>query len=647
MADASADLSPDDLTRIRDRVAELGRTSPAQLAGFLEALLSALPAVVLRFDPELKIRFVSRLVPGLREEQVIGAPALDFISPEDHERARETIATALSSGRPGGYETIGPGPNGERRTYQVFVAPVTEVDGRTGGCFVAIDTSQMHARERALAASEQKLRIALAATKVGLWSWDLSSGELIWDERMQQLMGRTTALTLEEYVAQAVHPDDRDLLGSVGGRAMTSGRFEATPHRIVRPDGEVRWMLTVGEIERDANGRPVRVMGGNLDITEQRALEEQLLRARQMEVVGRLTAGVAHNFNNMLMTLLPSLELLRGFAPESNATLLGDALDAAEQAAEMVRKLMTFAGQRRPTTRHPCDVSALAERVVGMCARTFDRHITIRCETTPEPAFVSAAPVDLEQVLMNLLLNARDAMLEAQREHPRVDVIVSSVAADPRVSTAGPLVEVRVRDNGIGMSEHVKQHAFEPFFTRKDVGSGTGLGLATSYALVRDLGGHIGIESTLGQGTTVSVLLPKTSAPEELAQPTSAGSSGPSGTKVLVIDDEPQILRLVDAVLSGCGCGVRTASDGPTALTLLAREPADVILLDRSMPSTPGAVLLGELRGAAPAARIAYFTGQEVSAEDSARVDAVVHKPVRVAELERVVTELAATRRRP
>jgi len=646
MGDSIEELSLAELTRVHERVAELGRTSPQEVAGFLEALLVALPAVVLRFDPELRLSFVSRFMPGLAEEQVIGAPALDFIPPEDRQRARETIATALSTGRPGGYDTIGPGPNGERRSYQVFVAPIREVDGRIGGCFVAIDTTQMRARERALAATEQKLRIALAATKVGLWSWEIASGEVLWDDRMKQLLGRTEGLPLDAYVEKAVHPDDREQLRNLGSRSLTSGRFEATPHRIVRPDGEVRWMLTVGEIERDENGRPARVMGGNIDVTEQRAMEEQLLRARQMEVVGRLTAGVAHNFNNMLMTLLPSLELLRGFVPESNAKLLDDAVAASEQAAEMVRKLMTFAGQRRPTSRHPCDVGALAERVVAMCERTFDRHIAIGCQTTASPMFVSAAAVDLEQVLMNLLLNARDALLEAAPEHPRVDVTVSRVEADPRIAGTEPFVEVKVHDNGTGMSEHVRQHAFEPFFTRKDVGSGTGLGLATSYALVRDLGGRIDIESTLGRGTTVSVLLPATPAPEESVAPPSAGSVVVAGTKVFVIDDEPQILRLVQAALSGSGCDVRTASDGPTALAHLATEPADVILLDRSMPSAPGAVILADLRKVVPTARIAYFTGQEVSREDAEEVDAVIFKPVRVAELEQVVSKLAGAGRR-
>lgn len=644
MTHAEADVLRAEVERLHARVAELERSSARQPAVFLEALLSALPAVVILFDHDIRIRFISRMVPGLAEERVIGAPALDFIPPEDHERARAAIDTALRSGRPGGYETVGPGPHGEHRHYQVFVAPVLEPDGTLGGCFVAIDTSHLRERERALAESEQKLRIALASTKLGLWSWDLRSGELLWDDRMRQLLGLTESLALPDYVEQAVHPDDRDAVRRSGERALATGRFESVTHRVVRPDGEVRWMLTVGEVECDANGRPLRLTGGNLDITEQRALEEQLRRAQKMEAVGRLTAGVAHNFNNMLMAILPSLELLRRVAPVSHVALLDDAAAASERAADMVRKLMTFAGQRRPVDPRPCDAVALTRHIADMCERTFDRRIELRCDIPAQPLHVRADAADLEQVLMNLLLNARDAVTDAGRDRPRIEVIASLEAPDPRLPSAGALVALRVRDNGSGMSEDAKQHAFEPFFTSKEVGRGTGLGLATSYALVRDLGGLIEIDSREGIGTTVSVLLPAT-APVAAETAVPGRAPGLTDARVLVVDDEPLIRRLVQQVLESAGCRVRTAHDGDAALAKVAREPADVILLDRSMPGTAGVSLLGALRAHAPNAKIVYFTGQEVAPEEYANVDAVIQKPVRIDALERVVAELVGLAR--
>jgi len=641
MTTPAATGTQSEVERLRRRIAELERSSERELAVFLEALLVALPAVVVRFDSALRIRFVSQLVPGLREEDVLGAPALDFIAAEDRERARATIETALQTGETGGYETVGPGPNGERRTYQVFVTPAREPDGSMGGCFVAIDTSGLHARERALAESEQKLRIALASTKLGLWSWDVGSGEVLWDDRMHQIMGRDEALTLPEYVEQAVHPEDREAIRQGGERMMASGRFEAMPHRILRPDGEVRWMLTVGEVEPDTNGRAARLMGGNLDITEQRGLEDQLRRSQKLEAVGRLTAGVAHNFNNMLMAILPSLELLRRVVPPTHTALLDDATAASERAAEMVRKLMTFAGQRRPLPPRACDAGGLAQHLMDMCARTFDRHIGLHCSRPAEPLFVEADAADLEQVLMNLLLNARDAVLEAQTARPRIELLATLGDADPRGADGGGVVVLRVTDNGSGMSELAKQHAFEPFFTSKEVGQGTGLGLATSYAIVRDLGGHIEIDSTPGAGTTVTVTLPLTTAPAREEPNVRPGRLDAKGVRVLVIDDEPLIRRLTQQVLEEAGCRVRLASDGAQALAALERELADVILLDRSMPGMPGASLLANLRRLAPRARVAYFTGEDVPAAERAAVDAVISKPIHIAELERTIGDLA------
>ena len=630
-----------EVERLHQRVAELEQRSSHDLATFFASLLQALPAVVVWFDSELKIRFVSHLVPGLREEDVVGKPALDFINAEDRERALATTRQALRTGETGSYETTGPGPHGQLRRYRVFVTPAPSSDGSVGGCFVALDISRLIEQERALAEVEQKLRIALSSTGVGLWTWDIASGEVLWDDGMRRVMGRTEPLDLPAYLEHAAHPNDREAIRLSGEHALASGRFEPVTHRIVRPDGEVRWVLAMGEVQCDPSGRPLRFMGGNLDITAQRDLEEQLRLAHKMEAVGRLTAGVAHNFNNMLMVVMPSLDLLRRVVPESHAALLDHAAGASERAADMVRKLMTFAGQRRRVDPGICDAGDLAVRITAMCERTFDRHIALTCETADSELRVRADEGDLEQVVMNLLLNARDAVLDANREHPRIETWVTRHEDDPRLPGAGPLVVIVVKDNGSGMSEQAKSHAFEPFFTSKDVGRGTGLGLATSYAIARDLGGLIELESTLGAGTTVTVLLPASGPVLRQLPSDPLPPPAPANASVLVIDDEPLILRLVAQALTDLGYRVQTAGDDSTALALLEHERVDVILLDRSMPGTPGTALLGSLRALAPSAKIAYFTGQEVSPEALAEVDAVIQKPVRVTELARALAELS------
>jgi PAS domain S-box-containing protein len=640
MEEAEEEALRSELDRLHRRVEELERRSSRDLATLLGSVLQALPAVVLWFDADLTIRFVSHLMPGLREDDVVGRPALDFIPPEDHPRARETIEAALRTGVVGSYETTGPGPHGTQRRYRVFVSPAPFADGTSGGCFIALDISDIVRRERALAETEQKLRIALASTKLGLWSWDVASGEVLWDERMRQLMGRDEPVDLTRYTELAVHPDDRAAVRRSGQSAVATGRFEPVLHRIIRPDGAVRWLLSLGELERDASGRPVRFTGGNLDVTEQRELEEQLRRAQKMEAVGRLTAGVAHNFNNMLMVVMPSLDLLARVVPDSHATVLDHARDASERAADMVRKLMTFAGQRRRVDPGLCAPGQLARRLTSMCERTFERHITLRCEVADETLRVRAEESDLEQVLMNLLLNARDAVVEAGREAPQIEVSVTR-HHDPRVAATDGGVVVSVRDDGAGMSAHARSHAFEPFFTTKPVGRGTGLGLATSYAIVRDLGGLIELDSTPGAGTTVRVLLPASPPAPEPSAVAPAAAVVPAGATVLVIDDEPMIVRLVIESLEELGYRAFGAADRNEAQAVLERQPVEVILLDRSLPGGPGTRLLPSLRAWAPRARIAYFTGQEVAPDERAAVDGVVQKPVSIEELARAVAELA------
>lgn len=621
-----------EVDRLKARIAELERASAREPAHFLEALLRALPAVVLRFDPDLKLRFTSRLVPGLTEAQVLGAPALEFIPAADRDRARAIIDTTLRTGEVGFYQTTGPGPDGQARQYDVFIAPVAEADGRVGGCFVALDISAVQEQHRALLDSERSLRLAREAAGIGLWTWDLATNELLWDEQMKQLMGRAEALPLPDYVEQVVHPDDRDEVRKGGERTFTTGRFDSVVHRILKPDGEVRWMVTVGEVERDVEGKPVRLMGANFDVTEQRNAEEQLRRAQKLETIGRLTAGVAHNFNNMLTVMLPNLDLLRPHVPAAQQSLVDDTADAAARAADMVKKLMTLAGQRRPAAPAVCDVAALTRRIVGMCERTFERHIELRVQVDAAEPCTRAGAGDLEQVLMNLLLNARDAVLERRDATPRIEVTVADAPADVRLPGAERVLELRVRDNGAGMSAEALKHAFEPFFTSKEVGRGTGLGLPTCDAIVRDLGGRIELESATGRGTTVSVLLPGCAAPE-LAEAARGAARTEAHRRVLLVDDEALVRRVVERALGEAGYAVRAAADGAEALAAVTKEPADLILLDRSMPGVPGAALVGALRAAAPKARVVYFSGEDVPADERGVVDGVIQKPVRVDEL--------------
>jgi PAS domain S-box-containing protein len=624
-----------EVATLRDRLAGHGGDE------FLAAALAAVPAFIIRYDADLRLRYINRIQPGLRREEVIGAYLYDFMPPEHREIARRHIDRALATGESSSFEVVGTGPDGGLSIYETFVAPVAEPDGRRSICLVAVDVTAIRRHERELRDSEERLRLALEASGVGLWGLDVTTGEVMWDARMKQMMGRDEPIDLERYLAEAVHPDDRAWMREMSAGNLTMLQWQTPPHRIVRPDGEVRWMTSSGRIELDQAGKPARVVGGNLDVTAQRVAEEQLRHAQRLDAMGRLTAGVAHNFNNMLTVVTSNLDLLRRRHRDGDLALLDDARTAALRGAEMIRQLMTFTGQRPQPERRARPIDDLLDRLLAFCRRTFDRHIVLEDRRTGRLPPVVCSEGDVEQIALNLLLNARDAVLASERDAPRI-AVEAELAPPPGDPGGAPGLRLRVIDDGVGMAPSVAAHAFEPFFTTKPVGQGTGLGLATSYAIAGELGGSLSLDSAPGRGSTFTLWLPASEG-ASATPPTGPAASRPLGARILLVDDEAQIRQALSALLEGAGFAAETAASGAEAVDRLRRTPpVDLVLLDRSMPGAPGDSFLPEIRQLAPAARVALFTGQAVEAELASRVDAVIAKPVAADDLFAAVHDLLA-----
>jgi PAS domain S-box-containing protein len=610
---------------------------------FLAAVLSAVPMFVVRAGPDLKITYVNRVVHGLTRDEVIGAPLEAFVEPAHRAVQLAAIGRVLETGVPESYEVEGSGPDGSVRWYETTVTALPEPDGRRGICLAAADVSQSRLRERALYDSEERLRLALEATGLGLWSLDLVTGAVEADARLRAILGQSHAVSLETYLDDIVHPDDRARLRNELGNVMVNPTWPTVTHRIVRPDGEIRWIAASG-CTVFAGGRPTRLLGGTLDITAQHNAEEQLRHAQRLDAVGRLTAGVAHNFNNLLTVITSTLDLLHRRTGEGgDRRLIDDAREAARRGSDLVRQLMTFASQRPHVERRPCDLAQIVERAVAICQRTFDRHVALDLRVAPDLPAVPCTEAEIEQIVVNLLLNARDAVLAAARPVPHIEV---SLDLATRPGTQGPRaplgVRLRVTDDGVGMTPDVLAHAFEPFFTTKPIGQGTGLGLATSYAIARALDGSLTATSQAGRGTTLALWLPATDRPVEAAAPPPPPAT-PRSARVLLVDDEPQLRRAVAELLAEVGFAVDVASSGDEALARLARDASfDVVLLDRSMPGARGEHFLPRLRELAPAARIALFTGQEVEPALAARVDGVIGKPIDADDLFQALGELMA-----
>jgi PAS domain S-box-containing protein len=515
-------------------------------------------------------------------------------------------------------------PGTPTRYHDRHYAPLRGEDGAIVGMLgIVRDVTARRSAEDALRASEAQLRMAVDAAGVGIWSWDIRTDEVKWGDPMGTIFGLPPGVAptgREQYLA-LIHPDDRARSAERISQGVVEGRWE-DEYRIVRADGVVRWVMAKGTVLGDV------VLGAVLDITERHYREEQQRQAQKLEAVGQLTAGIAHNFNNMLMGMLPNLELAARTAPADLEPILRDAEQSAQRAAHLVRQLMTYAGRNRPTARTVESMGLLVERTVGFCRTTFDQRIAFhaRCDRS---ARARVDPAQVEQAILNILINARDALADVDAPCVTLDVDIVRAGAPELEGRAGDFARIRVGDNGVGMDAATASQIFEPFFTTKAVGKGTGLGLATTRAIVVEHGGFVTCDSLPREGARFAVYVPSESIavddPRRVVEPVAA-----RGTEmVLVVDDEAPIRHVVSLMLKDAGFKVQIAAAGREALDLLGdpRVAAEVaaVLLDVSMPGVSGRELRARIRDVAPRARVVYFTGYAFEAPDAN--DAVLEKP--------------------
>ena len=378
-------------------------------------------------------------------------------------------------------------------------------------------------------------------------------------------------------------------------------------------DGKLRVFLNnvVGFLE---DGHLVRVWGTQRDVSEQRHLEEQFRQAQKMEAVGQLAGGIAHDFNNLLTAILGNTQLLLRDLPPGDANR-GDVEEirkASERAASLTRQLLAYS-RRQMLQPEVLDLNVVVAEMDKMLRRLIGEHIALVTVLSPDLGRVRADPNQIEQVLVNLAVNARDAMPDGGKltiETANVD-LDDAFAQAHLGSVPGPYAMFAVTDTGIGMDSTVRAHLFEPFFTTKDVGKGTGLGLATAYGIVKQSDGYIAVYSEPGHGSSFTIYLPRIATPAGTAP--AAAKSGPGrGTEtVLVVEDEPAVLTLSCRALEAQGYVVLAASDAAAALRVVERHGGIIHLLltDVVMPGLSGRDLADQLAARRPGIRVLYMSG--------------------------------------
>jgi PAS domain S-box-containing protein len=589
-------------------------------------VLESLPEVVCVLDRHLTVLYLNRSVPGRYVPELIGTNVLDYISHDARARYRETFDRAWKSGEVHTLEFN----SVSNYSWQSRFVPVRERGSVVLMLVTNSDVTERLAAERALLESDSRLRHAIDVAGMGTWTHDWRTDALVWDAALCVIYGvrdHEVPHGYEEFL-ECVHPEDRHRVHQAFVRSRATGIYEDLEHRIVRPTGEVRNVLAKGSTTYDKHGLPIGSLGAAFDVTARKRMEEQLYQGQKMEAVGQLTAGIAHNFNNVLSIILPNVALCRRDAPPLMAARLADIEHAAERAADLVRQLMLFARRDVEAKKQPMDPLDTVRRTVEICRTTFDRGIRIELSTGRDVPRVVANAGQLEQVMLNICINARDALEIANTHAPHIRIAVDR--------TQRGNVRIRVADNGTGMDETIRSRVFEPFFTTKEVGRGTGLGLASAYAIVNDHHGQIRCESRLGEGTTFEIELPGLLHHELSKASVARATEPPRGSEtVVIVDDEPLVRRATRALLEQGGYRVLECCDGDEALRTVERERGaiDLVILDRSMPGLSGEVVFEKLQSLARDVPVVLLTGKPAAGVTAGRAAAVLNKPVDLAML--------------
>lgn len=449
---------------------------------------------------------------------------------------------------------------------------------------------------------EARFHFASQAGRFGVWELDLRTGELAASDAFKDDFGRdpNAAFTYEE-LQDAIHVDDRERLRVAVEQSIMTGADFDIEYRIVRSNGATGWMQVRAQVHRAADGTALRLAGISLDITERVRIEERIRQSQRVEAVGRLTAGVAHDFNNVLQALLGALELAIDDVADLPhvRTELEFALQAGQRGARLTSHLLSFSRQQ---VLHPAalQLPKLLAELSRTLERTLGHEISIRIDVADDLPLVLADAAHLDSALLNLALNARDAMNEGGT------LRIEGFAA-------GDQVVIAVEDSGEGMTPETLVHACEPFFSTKGA-KGSGLGLSMVQGFARQSGGELRIQSTLGEGTRIEIWLPTARQPAAIAPAPKAQQLRGHG-RILVVDDDLDVGRVTTSFLQRSGFDVVAVSNGTEALTMLAGSLRfNALVTDYAMPGINGADLViqaRELQSVLPALVITGYAGAE------------------------------------
>ncbi len=468
--------------------------------------------------------------------------------------------------------------------------------------------------------STEHFAFAARATNDAVRDWNVATGSLWWPQGLESLLGHKTASNDISFWEKQIHPQDRArTISSIRNAFASTDEHWTGEYRFRHQDGSYRDLLERALIIRDLGGTAIRFIGSMMDVTARKQLQDQLIRSQKMEAFGQLAAGVAHDFNNFLTTILGYSDLLLDELGMKGALAehISEIRSAAGRASLLTDQLLAFS-RRHPLAPRVIELNSFLAHLERSLLRLLGEDISVQCHFVrgKEGLHAKVDPGQLTQIILNLVVNARDAMrdggsLSLETTEVSID---ASPEADPAIELKpGPYVRISISDTGVGMTDEVKQHLFEPFFTTKDEGRGSGLGLATSYGIVRQSGGQIEVESELGKGTTVRIFLPRVAAPPPSPYKRSNGNKMPTGKEtILVLEDDVSVRHISVRVLRSLGYDVIEAATGDDAQRLISKDNGrkiDLLLTDMVMPQMSGRRFADWLRKTSPQTRVVLISG--------------------------------------
>jgi two-component system cell cycle sensor histidine kinase/response regulator CckA len=502
------------------------------------------------------------------------------------------------------------------------------VNDRSTNCnLVFTDITRERRAEQDVVSSNERMQFILKETHAGIWEWDIKTNTNFWSTELWQMYGLDPNVTEASYDAwaQSIMPEERGSKELIVQNAINKNAPFTLEWRVNHSSVKNRWLLSKGIPFKDSTGKVSRYVGIVVDITEQKQIEDenyrletQLLQSQKMEMLGTFAGGIAHDFNNMLGVILGHTEMLLDDLGHSDIYYKDlDAIrEAATRSADLTQQLLAFARKQNVLPK-VFQLNTAVEKILPMLRRLIGENITLHYESGTKNTKIKIDPSQIDQILVNLAVNARDAITGSGK----ITIKISQCnGVDTGMELSNPSVEyiaLSVSDDGCGMDKNNLPHIFEPFFTTKEQGKGTGLGLSTIYGIVKQNNGRIDCQSEPGKGTTITIYLPMNREQSEAEANTHSQTSVYQGNQtILIVEDEPGILKLCKLILERKGYKVLTAETPRKAITLAdnCKERLDLLLTDVIMPEMNGKDLSEIFLTAYPDIKILFMSGYTADA---------------------------------